>query len=50
VLSYSKSWNKQIVEQVVWPIHSKRIAKYAPFVNYNETAIKLILKEIFVIK
>jgi hypothetical protein len=48
ILSYSKSWNKQIVEQVVWPIHAKRLNKYEQFVKYNETKCKLILKEIFV--
>jgi hypothetical protein len=35
---------------VVWPIHSKRLRKYEPFVKYNQTASKLILKEIFVTK
>jgi hypothetical protein len=48
ILSYSKSWDKQIVEQVVWPIHSKRIKKYTPFVRYNETQCKLIMKEVFI--
>jgi hypothetical protein len=50
ILSYSKSWNKQIVEQVVWPIHAKRLSKYEQFVKYNETKCKLILKEVFVTK
>lgn len=50
ILQFSKKWDKQIVEKVVWPVHSKRIKKYTPFVNYNETACKLILKEIFVTK
>ena len=50
ILSYDKRWNKQIVEQVVWPIHAKRLKKYEPFVNYNQTAVKLILKEVFVSK
>jgi len=48
ILSYSKSWDKQITEQVVWPVHSKRLAKYEQFVKYNRTAIKLIMKEVFV--
>jgi hypothetical protein len=48
ILSYSKSWDKQINEQVVWPVHSKRLAKYEQFVKYNRTAIKLIMKEVFV--
>ena len=48
ILSYSKSWDKQITEQVVWPQHSKKLAKYEQFVKYNKTAIKLIMKEVFV--
>lgn len=48
ILSYSKRWDKQIAEQVIWPIHSKRIKKYTPFVKYNPTTVKLILKEVFV--
>jgi hypothetical protein len=48
ILSYSKSWDKQITEQVVWPVHSKRLAKYEQFVKYNRTVIKLIMKEVFV--
>jgi len=47
IVSFSKSWDKKITEQVVWPVHSKRLAKYEQFVKYNRTAIKLILKEIF---
>jgi hypothetical protein len=48
ILSYSKRWDKQIKEQVVWPIHSKRLKKYTQFVKYNPTTVKLILKEVFV--
>jgi hypothetical protein len=48
ILSYSKRWDKQINEKVVWPVHSKRLKKYTPFVRYNPTSAKLIMKEIFV--
>jgi hypothetical protein len=48
ILSYSKRWDKQITEKVVWPIHSKRLKKYTQFVRFNPTAVKLILKEVFV--
>jgi hypothetical protein len=48
VLSYSKRWDKEIVEKVVWPVHSKRIKKYTQFVKYNPTSVKLILKDVFV--
>ena len=48
IIGFSKRWDKEITEKVVWPIHSKRIKKYTPFVKYNSTTIKLILKEVFV--
>jgi len=48
ILGFVKRWNKQIDEKVIWPIHSKRIKKYTPFVRYNPTEIKLIMKEVFV--
>jgi len=48
IISYSKRWDKEINEQVVWPIHSKRLEKYTQFVKYNPTTVKLIMKEVFV--
>ena len=48
VLSYSKAWNKSIKEKVVWPKIAMRLAKLKPFVIYNDTECKLIMKEIFV--
>jgi len=48
IIGFSKRWDEEINEKVVWPIHSKRIKKYTPFVKYNPTSIKLILKEVFV--
>jgi hypothetical protein len=47
VLSFVKNWNKQIEEKVVWPKIAHKIARMKPFVNYNMTECKLILKEIF---
>jgi hypothetical protein len=47
-IGFSKRWDKEITEKVVWPIHSKRIKKYTQFVKYNPTTVKLILKEVFV--
>lgn len=48
ITTFSKVWDKRIDERVVWPVHSKRLKKYDPFVTYNATSIKLILKEIFI--
>jgi len=47
-IGFSKRWDKEINEKVVWPIHSKRIKKYTQFVKYNPTSVKLIMKEVFV--
>ena len=47
-LSFSKNWDKEITEKVVWPKISSTIAKLKPFVNFNITECKLIMKEVFV--
>ena len=48
VLSFSKVWNKEINEKVVWPKIAHTLTKLKPFVKYNETQVKLIMKEVFV--
>ena len=48
ILSFSKAWDKDIEEKVVWPKISHRIKKLKPFILYNETQAKLIMKEVFV--
>ena len=47
VLSFIKNWNKQIEEKVVWPKIAKTIERMKPFINYNITECKLIMKEVF---
>jgi len=47
-IQFSSQWDRKINEKVVWPVHSKRLAKYEQFVKYNRTTIKLIMKEVFV--
>jgi|TARA_B100000902_G_C27014205_1_gene766345 hypothetical protein len=44
-LGFIKNWDKNIAENVVWPVYSKRIKKYLPFIRYNRTQMKLIMKE-----
>ena len=46
VLSFIKNWNKQIEEKVVWPKIAKTIERMKPFINYNITECKLIMKEV----
>ena len=48
ILSFGKVWDKEINEKIVWPKISLTLAKLKPFVLYNQTQAKLIMKEIFV--
>ena len=48
ILSFSKVWDKEITEKVVWPKIAHTLAKLKPFVLYNETQAKLIMKDVFV--
>ena len=47
-LSFSKNWDKEITEKIVWPKISSTLTKLRPFVKFNATECKLIMKEIFV--
>ena len=46
-LSFIKNWDKEIDENIVWPVLSKKLKKYRPFVRFNSTSTKLIMKEVF---
>ena len=47
ILSFSKVWSKEINEKVVWPKIAHTLAKLKPFVLYNQTQAKMIMKEVF---
>ena len=47
-LQIFKNWDKEIEGKYIWPIWSKRMKKYKPFVKYNQTECKLIMKEVFI--
>ena len=47
ILSFSKNWSKEITEKVVWPKISYTLTKLKPFVKFNETECKMIMKEVF---
>ena len=47
LLGFIRRWDKEIEEKVVWPVYAKRIKKFTPFLRYNRTETKLIMKEIF---
>ena len=46
VLSFIKNWNKEIKENIVWPKIAHKVAKLKPFIQYNLTECKLIMKEV----
>jgi hypothetical protein len=48
ILSFCKNWDKEIAETIIWPEKSFKVAKLKPFVNFNLTKCKFIMKEIFV--
>jgi len=47
ILSFSKVWNKDIEEKIVWPKICHRMVKLKPFIEFNMTQAKLITKEVF---
>ena len=47
-LSFSKNWNKEITEKVVWSKISSTIARLKTFVSFNVTECKMIMKEVFI--
>ena len=47
-LNFTKNWDKEITEKVVWPEISLKVARVKPFINFNATECKLIMKDVFV--
>ena len=45
ILSFTKQLNKNINEKVLWPKLYDRMIRYRPFLNYNITKFKLLLKK-----
>jgi len=46
-LSFVKNWNVEIKEKFVWPEIASTITRLKPFINFNATECKLIMKETF---
>ena len=44
ILKYSKRFNKDINEKVLWPKLYDRMIRYKPFLSYNITKYKMTLK------
>jgi len=47
-LGFVKNWNKEITEKIVWPEIASKITRVKPFINFNATECKMIMKEVFV--
>jgi hypothetical protein len=47
ILSFVKSWDIEIKEKVVWPDLSQQIKRYKPFITFNITKCKFIMREVF---
>lgn len=45
VLNFLPMWSDRIEDNIRWPLIRKKIQKYAPFINYDQTKIKQILKK-----
>ena len=48
ILSFVKRWDKDIAETIIWPEKSFKIKKLSPFIKFNLTKCKFIMKEVFV--
>jgi len=45
LLNYTKNFNKQIKDNIIWPTLKRKIVKYSPFLTYNKERMKLNLKK-----
>jgi hypothetical protein len=45
MFNYIKDFDKHISDTIIWPQLKTKILKYKPFLQYNETKLKLKLKE-----
>jgi len=48
ILSFVNDWNKEIKETIIWPEISSKVAKLKPFIKFNRTKCKFMMKEIFI--
>ncbi len=44
-LNFMRDWNKNIIDKIVWPDFYKKVKKFKPFLKFNQTETKIILKE-----
>ena len=47
IVGFIPHWNKNIKENIIWPIYSRKCLKYRPFVVYDRAKYKAILRDKF---
>jgi T4 gene Gp59 loader of gp41 DNA helicase C-term/T4 gene Gp59 loader of gp41 DNA helicase len=45
ILNFTPRWNKEIIEDIIWPVHYRCIHKYKPLIQYDKQKFKQTLKE-----
>jgi len=48
IIGFSKKWDKEINENVIWPEVNKKLQKMKPFVHYNMVEMREVMKDVFV--
>lgn len=46
ILNFIPMWNKKIADTIRWPDYRRKLLKYSPFIKYDKTKIKILLKRI----
>lgn len=46
ILNFIPMWNKKISDTIRWPDYRRKLLKYSPFIKYDKTKIKILLKRI----
>ena len=48
ILKYSKRWNKEMHDDIVWQNTDKLVTKYLPFLSLDVTSYRKILRAVFI--
>lgn len=48
ILGFVPMWTRKITDTVRWPNYNRKILKYTPFISYDDTRFKMILKKVIV--
>jgi len=46
ILKFMPLWNRDIVDTIRWPDYRRKLVKYSPFVMFDETKYRKILKKV----